>query len=351
MASHSLRPGALCRDPTSHGRCCCCRTIWSIITARLRLPRGTTSIWLLSRAILPRSERKCKKYRTCRYEASHGVPVGAARIVRCVNNGEALGFSITLLNISRGCQSGVRGCQVLYSTGMFIRHELSLSFKCQHPVCAARWLIFYRWGLHNSHNAECSPQNITTVEIGEVNSLSMSSQAGCAERVQPPQKCCRLSSSNSDKGQQDVEKWEGDDGRHSPASTKDSFCLVDVHKSPKSDSVVKKLHLLPSHALLLACEFLFVKDLLEVGTVSSFFLQVSSNELLWKHLACHLWRAALVGRKNYRMEASAARLENIEDRSSLRLGGETSGERPGNHFALSSTKIMGIEHVVWECCK
>lgn len=170
----------------------------------------------------------------------------------------------------------------------------------------------------------------------------MSSQAVCDERVRPLKKCCRVSASNSDQGQQDVDKWEGDDGRYSPAGTMDSFCSVEVQKSAGSKSAVNILYLLPSHALLLVCEFLFVKDLLEVGTVSSFFLQVSRNERLWKHLACHLWRAALVGRRNYRMETSVARLENIEGDSTSRLGGETSGERSGNHFALASTKIMSI---------
>lgn len=53
---------------------------------------------------------------------------------------------------------------------------------------------------------------------------------------------------------------------------------------------------LPEHLLVLASEWLFVKDLLTLRAVDRNFHAISKNQTLWKGMARHLWRAALVGR-------------------------------------------------------
>lgn len=53
---------------------------------------------------------------------------------------------------------------------------------------------------------------------------------------------------------------------------------------------------LPEHLLVLASEWLFVKDLLMLRAVDRNFHAISKNQTLWKGMARHLWRAALVGR-------------------------------------------------------
>lgn len=74
---------------------------------------------------------------------------------------------------------------------------------------------------------------------------------------------------------------------------------------------VSIIDILPKHILLVMCEWLFTKDLLEVGLVDRCFGKVSKEEVLWKAVACHLWKSALLdgGKECCLVKAADARLE------------------------------------------
>lgn len=57
---------------------------------------------------------------------------------------------------------------------------------------------------------------------------------------------------------------------------------------------VGNIRSVPDPLLLLSCEWLFAKDLLEIRKVNRTLHYISKDSLLWKRIALHLWNAALI---------------------------------------------------------
>lgn len=65
---------------------------------------------------------------------------------------------------------------------------------------------------------------------------------------------------------------------------------------------------LPVPLFLLASEWLFTQDVLELGRVDRSFREISKESSLWQGIACHLWKAALVDWNGSLVDMSHARL-------------------------------------------
>lgn len=93
---------------------------------------------------------------------------------------------------------------------------------------------------------------------------------------------------------------EADIGRDSPTTMPHPLAHRLAHESsafpnekePDGDTVGVKDFPVP--LLLLASEWLFVRDLLELGSVDRSFGEISRESSLWHGVACHLWKSALV---------------------------------------------------------
>lgn len=65
------------------------------------------------------------------------------------------------------------------------------------------------------------------------------------------------------------------------------------HSQQKNQNV-GNIRSVPDPLLLLSCEWLFAKELLEIRKVNRTLHYISKDSVLWKRNALHLWNAALI---------------------------------------------------------
>ena len=103
--------------------------------------------------------------------------------------------------------------------------------------------------------------------------------------------CVSPTACNHEDGR-DVRCGTIDAGRNDIAERAPAPAPTQLHEKEQREKV--NIRDLANHLILLAFEWLFAKDLLELRRVDKLFQDTSKESSLWKGIALHLWNSAMI---------------------------------------------------------